>query len=316
MVKISCIVPVYNCDKYLNAMIDSIISQSYKNFELILVDDGSTDDSGSICDSYAIIDKRVRVLHKRNGGVSSARNLGLEKALGEYIIFLDGDDLIARNMFQYLIEDIKSSNSDIAICGFMHCDENSNKNLNVEKKHDAIIYKNPIEKIYEHKYMHQLINKLIKRTIVGNLRFDETINYSEDYLFVTLLMLNCSKVSLREDVLYFYIKHSGSLSWKQGSFDFWNGYVRSKKKILDVFKMKMLPCYLQQEAHKGYCIAIMSLYRFAVHMRDKEMYEEINLMYRHEIKKILKSNNIKFVKKMEYMSFIISYRLAVLFHCK
>lgn len=116
MVKVSCIVPVYNSCKYLRRMLDSILGQSFNDFELILIDDGSTDSSGEICDEYASKDSKICVYHKENGGVSSARNLGLSKAEGKYIIFMDSDDLIAPNMLQALVTDLESNDADIAMC--------------------------------------------------------------------------------------------------------------------------------------------------------------------------------------------------------
>lgn len=99
---ISIIVPVYNTEKYLSACLDSILTQSFTDFELLLVDDGSTDKSGEICDEYAQKDSRIRVFHKENGGVSSARNLGIEEAVGDYLHFVDADDIVLSGAYEYL----------------------------------------------------------------------------------------------------------------------------------------------------------------------------------------------------------------------
>ena len=107
---ISIIVPVYNVEKYLNRCLDSIINQSFINFELILINDGSTDKSGKICDKYAQIDKRVRVIHKKNEGVSLTRNLGINIAKGDYITFIDSDDWIEQDFLKKAIEYIKENN--------------------------------------------------------------------------------------------------------------------------------------------------------------------------------------------------------------
>lgn len=105
---ISIIVPVYNVDAYLKQCIDSILNQKYENFELLLVDDGSTDKSGDICDVYGKRDKRVRVFHKKNGGVSSARNVGLDNAKGDWIAFVDSDDIVTPSYLSGLYSDVKS----------------------------------------------------------------------------------------------------------------------------------------------------------------------------------------------------------------
>lgn len=118
MVKLSVILTVYNVEKYLKRCIDSIIKQTYKDFELILVDDGSIDNSSKICDKFCKQDKRIKVIHKENGGVSSARNAGLDIAEGDYISFIDSDDYIEVDMFKKLIQIMIENNADIAQCNF------------------------------------------------------------------------------------------------------------------------------------------------------------------------------------------------------
>ena len=113
MPKISIIVPVYKVEKYLDKCVKSILAQTFKDFELILVDDGSPDNCGKMCDDFSKRDERVRVVHKKNGGVSSARNAGLKIATGDYIIFIDSDDYIDENMFSHMVHNAKINNSDI-----------------------------------------------------------------------------------------------------------------------------------------------------------------------------------------------------------
>lgn len=114
--RVSIIVPIFNTEKYIERCLDSIINQTYDDWELILVDDGSTDDSGKICDRYADGFGNISVFHKENGGVSSARNIGLEKALGEYVCFVDGDDWLASYMIEYLVRAIEENQSDMSMC--------------------------------------------------------------------------------------------------------------------------------------------------------------------------------------------------------
>ena len=114
--RISVIVPVYKVEPYLRKCLDSIVNQTYRNLEIILVDDGSPDNCGRICDEYAERDKRIRVIHQKNGGVSSARNEGLKIASGDWIGWVDSDDWIEPDMFEYLLENAKKSKADIAVC--------------------------------------------------------------------------------------------------------------------------------------------------------------------------------------------------------
>ena len=121
---ISVIIPIYNVEKYLCRCLDSIISQSYKDLEIILVDDGSPDNSPSICDSYARNDNRIKVIHKTNGGLSAARNTGLKYAMGDFISFIDSDDYIEPKMYEILFNLITKFDSDISMCGCNVISEN------------------------------------------------------------------------------------------------------------------------------------------------------------------------------------------------
>ena len=114
---ISVIVPVYNVQKYVKKSVESILQQTYKNLEIILVDDGSTDESGDICDMLACSDNRVTVIHKKNGGLSDARNAGLDRATGEFVGFVDSDDYIEKNMYEVLEERLNINGADISCCG-------------------------------------------------------------------------------------------------------------------------------------------------------------------------------------------------------
>ena len=117
--KISVIVPIYNVEPYLHRCVDSLLLQTYQDFELILIDDGSTDNCGMICDEYAALDDRIRVIHKLNGGLSDARNVGLEIATGEYIAFVDSDDWVARDYLECLFVTLCETGADICECNLI-----------------------------------------------------------------------------------------------------------------------------------------------------------------------------------------------------
>ena len=139
MPKISVVVPVYNVEKYLSVCINSVLSQTFTDFELILVDDGSTDKGGDICDEYEKKDNRIRVIHQKNQGVSAARNAGIDLSIGEYLIFIDSDDTIDKNCLSILYKNLIIENADISLCAYKKIynngktfsinDSNSNDNL-------------------------------------------------------------------------------------------------------------------------------------------------------------------------------------------
>lgn len=217
-VKISVIVPVYNCEKFLRKCISSILNQSFKEFELILIDDGSTDSSGAICDEFAKCDNRVVVRHKENGGVCSARNLGLNIARGEYIGFSDCDDLMNKYMYEKLYTAAIKEHADIALC---YCKTFFEDNINCEKLSEVnfinvdkeFIYKNIYGKgNIDYQYM-VVWNKLINRKLFKNIRFDD--NGVEDLSVMNRIFNLSRNIILTQAPLYFWRQHNYSLSHRR-----------------------------------------------------------------------------------------------------
>lgn len=186
MSKLSVIVPVYNVEVYLPACIESILNQNLHNLELILIDDGSPDNCGKICDAYAQKDSRVRVIHQVNRGVSAARNAGIKIAEGEYLGFVDPDDFIALNMYEELITQVENSGCDIAICGFTNCAED--ETFLGESAVPAGIYSRAdlISSIYgmPNPFHGSMCNKLFSRNVLNGLAFDENVAIGEDWLLL------------------------------------------------------------------------------------------------------------------------------------
>lgn len=182
MPKVSVIVPVYNTEKYLAQCVDSILSQSFTDFELLLINDGSKDNSGSICDQYAANDSRVKVFHKENGGVSSARNLGLENARGEWITFCDSDDWLNRN---YLYSLISHSDADMVMASFNCVGKNEDWDTSISDR----LFKKDEVKFFLDRYIHTVALcgsccKLFNKKFIGSLRFKNNISSKEDTIFV------------------------------------------------------------------------------------------------------------------------------------
>lgn len=189
MPKVSVIVPVYNTEKYLARCIDSILAQTFTDFELILVDDGSTDNSGKICDEYAQKDSRIVVIHKENGGVSSARNKGIDVAQGDWISFVDSDDEYYNNhSLKFLYSNI-SDNTELVIGGYECCNEKSDITYQISNDIKEVL--TPIEglKLYYnpqyYNYLGYACIKLYNRKFIlkNDLKFDERLAYNEDGLF-------------------------------------------------------------------------------------------------------------------------------------
>lgn len=212
---ISVIVPIYNVEKYLRKCIESIINQSYKNLEIILVDDGSTDSCGSICDEYAKIDKRIKVIHKENGGLSDARNMGIEAAGGDYLMFIDGDDYINEKMAEILYQRIKKDNTDLAMCNLFIVDEKGKdikeRNYDMPLKDGIITSDEAVLGLLGNKngYYVSPCNKLYNRKVFNKIRFPFGKKY-EDAFIMHMIFINCQKISCVSKPLYCYVQRIGS----------------------------------------------------------------------------------------------------------
>lgn len=215
MPKISVIVPVYNTENYLHRCIDSILVQTFTDFELLLIDDGSKDNSGVICDEYAAKDARIRVFHKENGGVSSARNLGLDNARGEWISFVDSDDWIEPILIESCIGVISEThNIDIIRYGYYE-EESLNKQIIrcSSNENDIIFSLNTFfEKCDNYCYWGFVWNTAFRRDLIRELRFDENINYCEDHIFTYEYMIRCKTMRFLSLPLYHYQTFSQGLS--------------------------------------------------------------------------------------------------------
>ena len=192
---ISVIVPVYNTAGYLPQCIDSLLAQTHKNLEIFLVDDGSTDVSGAICDAYAEADARIAVIHKRNGGVSSARNVALELAKGEYIGFVDSDDRIQPDMYSALLEAIAATKCDVVICGMSFLTDKGRYLRSELTDDEAALYQSDMLKaLYgtPNPLGGGCCNKLFRSETIDGLRFDESLTMAEDWIFLFEAFQRCS----------------------------------------------------------------------------------------------------------------------------
>lgn len=212
---ISVIVPVYNVKNYLHRCIDSIINQTYANLEIILIDDGSTDGSGQICDSYQSMDKRIKVYHKKNGGLSSARNLGLNKAVGEFVGFVDSDDYIKEDMYESLHNQMEDY-VDIVCCGtvLLFPAAMCRKPELYGKAQKSVIYSN-YEAVKELLLLKNLdfssCNKLYRRELFQGVRFPER-KICEDYPVIYELMKKSRNIVSNGKIKYCYCYRADSIS--------------------------------------------------------------------------------------------------------
>lgn len=206
---ISIIIPVYNVEKYLSRCLDSVVNQTYKNLEIIIVDDGSTDDSGRICDEYKKRDDRIKVYHKENGGLSDARNFGIGKASGDYIGFVDSDDWISENMFNELKNLIIKNHADIAVCGIARIagDHLKPKQPKVKiTKYSQEEYVKKYFKIESQSIEYYAWNKLYKSELLSPEQYPYGLT-SEDVLGTYKTIIKAKKIVTTNQKYYYYFKN-------------------------------------------------------------------------------------------------------------
>ena len=216
--KVSVIVPVYNADKYLPRCLDSILSQTLRNIEILAIDDGSTDSSPGILDRYASEDERVKVFHIQNGGVSRARNLGLDNACGDFVGFVDSDDMIDTGMYSLLIQVAERDQSDCVQCRYdIVYDDSTITNgkelpLDICESNKIEGTEKIVEALFDGRLDNSICNKIYRRNTICNQRLDENLAFAEDFKFNASIMFEYNTASIIDVTFYHYIMHGESLS--------------------------------------------------------------------------------------------------------
>lgn len=212
---VSIIVPVYKVEKYLPKCIDSILAQTMTDFELILIDDGSPDLCGEICDNFQTKDARIRVVHQENAGVSKARNVGLSLAKGDWISFVDSDDYLAPNAYELLMRCASLNDCDMAIMDFAYVDESGIVLPGRERNYGDVEYldnKELFRKQFDIPLTIRLAmsNKVVKRNVLHDLKFDENLRCSEDTLFLSQCIERVNRAVYVKQLLYYNVQRDGS----------------------------------------------------------------------------------------------------------
>lgn len=310
--KISVIMAVYKAEPYLNKAVESVLSQTYKNLELVLVDDGSPDNSGAMCDVFANQDSRIKVIHKQNGGVSSAWNAGLDNASGEYICFVDSDDYVQDNYIQELYNALKKYDCDISICSATKVYDNGlPSEIDRTNSFDDHFYR--VSEVYdlffgERIVRHTAWGKLYKKELFSNIRYPEDIYCSEDTYRICEL---CSNVKVGvvtlPDRLYNYIIRGESISRKvtEKRFD-WIKAARHRNEVMD----KENPAY--KNCCKQMFYAYVTLYEQLKKGKRKDLYKKFNCLLKEDwvkySKYLTKKDRIKYgiFKNCRWLYFTIA----------
>ncbi len=237
---ISIIVPVYKVEEYLPRCVESLLAQTYRNLDIILVDDGSPDRCPALCDSYAAKDARVRVLHTGNRGLSAARNAGLAVTRGDYVFFVDSDDWVAPDAVERMYAQIAREGADVCVCGIR--DVYSLAEATPDGVDTCLFYGREefMERILTDSNCYgYACNKLIRMSVLGELRFDENLFSCEDMVFCVELATACTKVVQLQAQLYYYFQRPSSMTGVSGY---------SERKLSVIRAYEMIAPFYEREA--------------------------------------------------------------------
>lgn len=312
---ISIIIPIYNTEKYLKRCIDSVLNQTYKDIEVLLIDDGSKDNSGMICDEYTTIDNRVKVFHKPNQGVSAARNMGLDTAKGDYIGFVDSDDYIEPEMYEKMLAAITEENAQVCCCGYYLeeadavyykcCEKNS-----VYEGTEAI-FRAFCRQDYDAGLSTGNCVQLFKRDIIGDTRYKKYA-HGEDIDFQFNIFKKSNKVVCITDLFYHYVKNEASATGKSFNEDFLS-ILSIADDVLEYVKYGYPSISLEAYAFHltWYMVAIQKIYDSRVFCIGKLGYNKYITSIRKEIKR-----NIRYYIGNKYAKRLDKYYMyALLYRC-
>ena len=327
-IKVSIIIPVYNSEKYLGKCLDSIIAQTYKNFEIIVVDDGSKDSSAKICDDYALSDSRVKVIHQKNGGTSKARNAGLKAAAGDYITFMDNDDYWkSDDCLEKVINRLKESRADVMIhTPYVYWQDTKElvSPKNTIKREQ--IYGKPsydvINTIIKNGLMDRCVwSKLFKREIIekNSLKFPENCR-NEDTYFIGEIFMYAESYDWMEESFYIYRKgHEESQTSKRLSYQSLNDLQRIVCKYIDMLNKAEIE-ELKKEALYNYIAYLYSVWMGQSYLIDRKSYKKEIRLDTVKMKKydyILKYDadpSVALIRKVKkILGFTITSRLLAMY---
>lgn len=301
--QISVIIPVFNIENYIEKCVNSIVKQTYTKLEIILVDDGSTDCSGMLCDEWEERDKRIRVIHKKNGGLSDARNAGIDIANGDFLVFIDGDDYVHKKMVEVLYQNLINTKSDISVCKYIKINESELPDISEKEiKYQTFMGTEKNLQLYRNNAECCVMwNKMFSKKLFRTLRFPVG-KVHEDEFVIHRLLADADKIVFCNQILYYYIQRKGSIMndtdivrQKKGRDDIWQAYCEREKFY---------------ESEEKYSQELLET-RVSMLFTALRLQEEINYdgavdiskkLYRNEMKRMLKISEVR--RKIGFMNTI------------
>lgn len=318
---ISIIIPIYNAEKYLNRCLESVICQSYKNLEIILVDDGSIDNSGILCDEYASKDDRIVVIHIKNSGQSVARKKGLEIAKGNYIGFVDSDDLIHVDTFKVLLEQMLLFDADLSICGYKKFSQEESEDRVCASRNDTLYNNHNVKCVNREYALGECLStkfytasmwaKLFKKSVLDNIDFPIGTEM-EDWAVIVDIFLKCKKVVLLKDAYYYYYQRDNSTmhgDFKEKDLLLESIFVRN----LDLIEQYFPSLYNQAKTNltANYFYVIDKMIKSGVVDKYNNEFDDLVLKLRKEMVFIVFKSKHHIVRKMLYIALMLNKRFYI-----
>lgn len=308
---ISIVLPVYNVEKYLTECVESVIKQTYTNIEIILVDDGSTDNCGIICDDFLKKDKRIKVIHKKNGGLSDARNFGIKNAKGKYICFIDSDDYVMESYVEELYNLIIINNASISMCAFQRIDENNKVFLKRKIKSEVISGRQALLKLNNKNFYPESIvawNKMYDIKLFENIKYPLG-KIHEDEFTTYKLYYQSNKIAITSEILYCYRTVSNSITnsaFREKRLDVLEALEErisffNQKKEMDLYELSLIQYETVLMIHYINC---------KLYLKDSEkIQQDILNKYKKNYSEVVKSRFCSVVNKVKFMIALHSPKL-------
>ena len=307
--KISIIVPVYNVEAYLERCVESILKQTYTNLEILLVNDGSTDKSGELCDKLALRDHRIRVIHKENGGLSDARNRWIDEASSNLIGFIDSDDYIDEDMYETLYRQMVASKADLSMCGHYDVYHQIPEKQVAKIKTWELMPEEAIKMVMEAKILSvTAVNKLYKKALFEQLRF-RIGKIAEDAFIMVDLIHQCSKIVATNEKKYYYVHRENSITTQKFSLKFLN--------VIEAYEQNAK--IISENYPDLYDVAIMRLnwaYFYVLDrllvdndFKDKVLEDRLISYLKKNKKSILMDSRFTRARKMSFLALCLSRKL-------
>lgn len=314
---VSVIIPVYNAEKYLRECIDSVIKQSYKNIEIVLIDDGSTDGSSGICDEYAARDSRICVIHQENGGLSAARNTGIERCTGEYLLFIDSDDIIHSEMIKCLYEVMISMGADLSFCKYRTFHDSREIGMSeIARCHtESMSGREAVGRIYSRECADYIIacSKLYKRSCFDELRFPLGKKHEDEFITYRILY-PLKKCIFIKDEMYYYRMQNNSITHSRN--------IRHYLDVLEALEQR-LEFFIQKKDRELYDLTLKEYELYLIktinyiyghqmageHQQQDELLRELRGKFKDKLKNEVRSSRIDRPSKIRFRLFLINRRV-------